>query len=75
MNSLRTDKRDDHSSQENILRREPSDWTVTFSPMETKQIWKLLKGPKREIFVTKLFILRNPIWIGDLRTEPKIPFV
>ncbi len=31
--------------------------------------------PKREIFVTELFILSDPIWVGDLRTEPKKPFV
>jgi hypothetical protein len=35
----------------------------------------LLKVPKREIFVTELFILSDPIWVGDLRTEPKKPFV
>ncbi len=34
-----------------------------------------LKVPKGEIFVTELFILSDPIWIGDLRTEPKNPFV
>jgi hypothetical protein len=34
-----------------------------------------LKVPKREIFLTELFILSDPIWIGDLRTEPKNPFV
>ncbi len=27
-----------------------------------------LKVPKREIFVTELFILSDPIWVGDLRT-------
>jgi hypothetical protein len=31
----------------------------------------ILKVPKREIFVTELFILSDPIWVGDLRTEPK----
>ncbi len=30
-----------------------------------------LKVPKREIFVTELIILSHPIWIGDLRNEPK----
>jgi hypothetical protein len=35
----------------------------------------LLKVPKREIFVTELFTLSDPIWIGDLRTELKNPFV
>ncbi len=34
-----------------------------------------LKVPKREIFVTELFTLSDPNWIGDLRTEPKNPFV
>jgi hypothetical protein len=34
-----------------------------------------LKVPKREIFVTDLFILSDPIWIGDPRNEPKKPFV
>ncbi len=34
-----------------------------------------LKVPKREIFVTELFILSDPIWLGDLRTEPIKPFV
>ncbi len=31
--------------------------------------------PKREIFVTELFILSDPIWVDDLRNEPKKPFV
>ena len=35
----------------------------------------VLKVPKREIFVTELFILNDPIWVGDLRNEPKKPFV
>jgi hypothetical protein len=34
-----------------------------------------LKVPKREIFVTELIILSHPIWIGDLRDEPKNRFV
>jgi hypothetical protein len=34
-----------------------------------------LKVPKREIFVTELFILSDPIWVGDLRTETKKPSV
>ncbi len=34
-----------------------------------------LKVPKREIFVTELIILSHPIWIGDLRNEPKNLFV
>jgi hypothetical protein len=36
---------------------------------------KCLKVPKREIFVTELFTLSDPIWIGDLRTEPRNLFV
>ena len=35
------------------------------------RIRTILKVPKREIFVTELFILSDPIWVGDLRTEPK----
>jgi hypothetical protein len=34
-----------------------------------------LKVPKREIFVTELFILSDTTWVCDLRTEPKKPFV
>jgi hypothetical protein len=34
-----------------------------------------LKVPKREIFVTEFFMLSDLIWIGDLRTKPKKPFV
>ncbi len=40
--------------------------------------WKqtdTLKVPKREIFVTELFTLSDPIWIGDMRIEPKNLFV
>jgi hypothetical protein len=29
----------------------------------------------REIFVTELYTLRDPIWVGDLGTEAKNPFV
>jgi hypothetical protein len=35
----------------------------------------VLKVPKREIFVTELFTRSDPIWIGDMRTEPIKPFV
>jgi hypothetical protein len=34
-----------------------------------------LKVPKRGIFVTELFTLSDPTWVGDLRNEPKKPFV
>jgi hypothetical protein len=37
--------------------------------------YKNLKVPKREIFVTELFTRSDPIWIGDMRTEPIKPFV
>jgi hypothetical protein len=40
-----------------------------------KRLALSLKLPKREIFVTELFILSDPIWVGDLRNEPKKPFV
>jgi hypothetical protein len=42
--------------------------TITFSDAT-------LKVPKREIFVTELFTRSDPIWIGDMRTEPIKPFV
>jgi hypothetical protein len=44
-------------------------------PMRLEGKTPILKVPKREIFMTELFILRDPIWVGDLRTEPKKPFV
>ena len=34
-----------------------------------------LKVPKREIFVTELIILSDPLWIGDLRTKAKNRFL
>ncbi len=34
-----------------------------------------LKVPKHEKLVTELFTLSDPIWIGDMRTKPKNPFV
>ena len=45
------------------------------SMVSVAEIFFYLKVPKREIFVTELFILSDPIWVGDLRTEPKKPFV
>jgi hypothetical protein len=36
-------------------------------------VW--LKVPKREIFVTELYTLSDPIWVGDLETEAKNPFL
>ncbi len=41
----------------------------------TSYLRNLLKVPKHEKFVTELFTLSDPIWIGDMRTEPKKPFV
>jgi hypothetical protein len=38
-------------------------------------ILTILKVPKREIFVTELIILSDPLWIGDLRTKAKNRFV
>ncbi len=35
----------------------------------------VLKVPKRDIFLTELSILSVPIWIGNLRAEPKKTFV
>jgi hypothetical protein len=35
----------------------------------------VLMVPKREIFVTELFTLSDPIWIGDIRIGPKKLFV
>jgi hypothetical protein len=39
------------------------------------QVRALLKVPKREIIVTELFILSDPIWVDDLRNEPKKPLL
>jgi hypothetical protein len=33
-----------------------------------------IKGAKRENFLLAFFTLREPIWVGDLGTEPKNPF-
>jgi hypothetical protein len=33
-----------------------------------------LKVSKREIFITELFTLSDPIWVGDLGTEASIFF-
>ncbi len=41
----------------------------TWGPRRGEEI--LLKVPKREIFVTELSTLSDPIWVGDLRNEPK----
>ncbi len=35
----------------------------------------VFKVPKRDIFVSELFTLSDPLWIGDLRIEPKNPSV
>ncbi len=47
-----------------------SDFTETKS---CSKALETLKVPKREIFVTELFILSDPIWVGDLRNEPNKP--
>ncbi len=61
------------------------DQTNEFSYLHTVKSFQLiervynyvgcLKVPKREIFVTELFILSDPIWVGNLRTKPKKLFV
>jgi hypothetical protein len=48
---------------------------VKSSQVIKSNVVSLKKVPKREIFVTELFTLSDSIWIGDLRTEPKNPFV
>jgi hypothetical protein len=50
-------------------------WFVQKTPAKNSHAWTPLKVPKREIFVTELIILSHPIWIGDLRNEPKNRFV
>jgi hypothetical protein len=42
-----------------------------FSGAHRDGIFKLLKGPKCEIFDSGFFALIRPIWIGDLGTRPK----
>ncbi len=34
-----------------------------------------LKVPKHEIFVTEIYTLSDPSWVGDLGTEAKNPFL
>ncbi len=46
-------------------------WFVQKTRAKNSHAWAPLKVPKREIFVTELYILSDPIWVGDLRTEPK----
>jgi hypothetical protein len=51
---------------------------ITYISADVKFLLKdpgSLKVPKREIFLTELSILRVPIWIGNLRAEPKKTFV
>jgi hypothetical protein len=61
-------------------RRRTKNWALVcirqpFIKMASRNTTSLSKVPKREIFVTELFILSDPIWVGDLRNEPKKPFV
>ncbi len=39
--------------------------------MTLSEAKEALKVPKREISMTELCILSDPIWVGDLRNEPK----
>jgi hypothetical protein len=32
-----------------------------------------MKGPKLEIFGSRIFTQIRPVWVGDLGTRPKIP--
>jgi hypothetical protein len=50
-------------------------WCSIYISTLWEEVSILLKVPKREIFVTELFVLSDSIWVGDLRTEPKNPFV
>ncbi len=36
-----------------------------------RRMYFLLKVPKHEIFVNEFIILSYPIWVGNLRSEPK----
>jgi hypothetical protein len=59
-----------------LYRKVPKWLNVTFIyRIKMTEICTYLKVPKHEIFVTELFILSDPIRVGDLRTEPKKPFV
>jgi hypothetical protein len=44
-------------------------------PLEAEHDLSTLKVRKREIFVPELYTLSEPIWVGDLGTEAKNPFV
>jgi hypothetical protein len=37
----------------------------------TSQCRKSLKGPKKEIFVARIFTQIRPVWLDDLKTRPK----
>ena len=54
---------------------EPHSWNILGLQWSEPHAKSYLKVPKREIFVTELFTLSDPICIGDLRIEPKNPFV
>jgi hypothetical protein len=40
------------------------------SPDKKSQL-NLLKGPKLEIFGSRVFTQIRPVWVGDLETRPK----
>jgi hypothetical protein len=42
-----------------------------FLPLEDRNSFLGLKGPKHELFGFGFFTLIKPIWIGDLGTRPK----
>ncbi len=44
---------------------------MQYKPGKNSKNINTLKVHKREIFVTELIILSDPLWIGDLRTKAK----
>ena len=41
--------------------------------LEKKLKFRTLKGPKHEIFGSRVFAQIRPVWVGDLGTRPKNP--
>ncbi len=64
-----------YNLQKSVILYKFTNQCLDFSCVGHSTIAATLKVPKREIFVTELFTLSDPIWIGDMRTEPKKPFV